>query len=292
VEAASGRFAVRRADLDDGVCPAPPEYIAAVGRVRRVTVVLEHRIHGVAPAAEAFSAAIRDDGEGWRWHGIVWPPDVRPGALVSVAWAGGPEEVVLRTAPLAEPVRIDGVAYFHEYDPAVVTHEVEPGTSNRGKVLHTVRRLGRVFEDGSAVFAEADLAARSGLGRGTRGAFLLRNAVEQLIREGYVTRVAGSRNGDGHPSYPPVAAEEPADMLFYAPLIEPTTVPEEEAAEGADGAARRDHWVHGFVRRLPPGAQPSPRQVSLHQRAVDNEQIDDSPLAPGYTFVKKHHRHR
>jgi hypothetical protein len=42
--------------------------------------------------------------------------------------------------------------------------------------------------------------------------------------------------------------------------------------------------VNGFVRRLPPGAQPSERQVSLH------EQIAEMPLAPGYTFVKKHHR--
>jgi hypothetical protein len=61
-----------------------------------------------------------------------------------------------------------------------------------------------------------------------------------------------------------------------------------DGTEG-DGADRRDHWVNGFVRKLPPGAQPSEKQMTLHERAVESEQVA-SPLAPGYTFVKKHHR--
>jgi hypothetical protein len=42
--------------------------------------------------------------------------------------------------------------------------------------------------------------------------------------------------------------------------------------------------VNGFVRKLPRGAQPSERQVALH------EQVTETSLEPGYTFVKKHRR--
>jgi hypothetical protein len=98
-----------------------------------------------------------------------------------------------------------------------------------------------------------------------------------------VTRVPGSVDADGQPSYPAVDGEEPADMLFYAPLVEPIPM--------GDGPDRREHWVNGFIRKLPPGAQPSPRQLAAYRRAVENAQIDEDTLAPGYTFVKKHHRH-
>jgi hypothetical protein len=278
--AATRRFALRRADLDGGLCPVPPEWAGAP-----VRVVLEHRAKGVTPARETF--ATQPDGDG-RLAGLAWPDDVHPGVVVSVVHHAARREVVVRTAVLQEPMRIDGVAYYHEYDPVVVTREVAPGASNRAKVLHAVRRLGRVFDDGTTVFAEDQLTARAGLGRGTRGTFLLRNAVDQLIREGFVTRVEGSLDAAGTPSYPPVDGEERAAMLFYAPLTEPAARPDDE--EHGEGADRREHWVTGFVRKLPPGAQPSPRSLSLYQQAIDSELISDEPLAPGYTFVKKHHR--
>ena len=281
------RFALRPADLSGSACPVPAECAAALAARDAVAVTVEHRPGGGALERETFRATPRTgegEDEGWWLDGVQWPADVRPGVLAAVTWRAGRDEFVVRTAVLDEPMRIDGVDYFHEYDPVAVTREYRPPKSNRGGVLGAVRRLGRVFEDGSAVFPEADLAARAGLGRGTKGAFLLRNAVDQLIREGFVTRVPGSVDAAGRPSYPAVEGEAPADMLFYAPLLEPVPPPD-------DGAERRDHWVHGFVRKLPPGAQPSPQQLRLHQQAVDNEQIPDGPLAPGYTFVKKHHRH-
>ncbi|MFG2041549.1 hypothetical protein [Dactylosporangium sp. NPDC048998] len=280
------RVALRRTDLDGAVLAAPPECVEVLRHRPLVTVVLEHRVRGITPAKEVFETSLRQDAE-WRFDGIAWPADLRPGALVGVSWHAARDEVVMRTVALDEPMRIDGVDYFHEYDPKVVTQEYAPGTSNRGKVLHAVRRLGRVFDDGSAVFAESELPARCGLGRGARGSFLLRNAVEQLIREGYVTRVLGSVDPAGHPSYPAVDGEEVAEMLFYAPLIEPA--PHSGDADSGD-ADRREHWVNGFLRKLPAGAQPSEKQLALHQQAVENEQITAAPLAPGYTFVKKHHR--
>jgi hypothetical protein len=284
--AATRRFALRRADLDGGACPVPDEWAAALPAP--VAVVLEHRARGIAPAREVFEAEPRAEG-GWHLTGLTWPDDLRPGVLVAVSWSAARREVVVRTAVLEEPMRIDGANYYHDYDPVVVTREIAPGQSNRGKVLRAVRRRGRVFDDGSALFPEAQLATRAGLGRGTRGAFLLRNAVEQLIREGFVTRVEGSVDPAGQPSYPAVEGEEPAEMLFYAPLIEPAPLPGDDEEDG-EGSDRREHWVSGFVRKLPPGARPSPRQLSLHQQAVEREQITDVPLAPGYTFVKKHHR--
>jgi hypothetical protein len=281
------RLALRQADLDGGACPVPQECVEALRHRDTVPVTLEHRPRGGAAERLVVDAIPRQDVE-WRLGGIDWPADLHAGVLVTVAWRPAKEEVVVRTVPLAEPMRVDGVDYFHEYDPKVVTREYTPGQANWAKVLHTVRRLGRVFDDGSAVFAEADLLKHSRLGRGDRAAFLLRNAVGQLLREGYVTRVLGSVDASGHPSYPGVDGDQPAEMLLYAPLVEPAPHPDDTVhGEGSD---RREHWVNGFLRRLPPGAQPSERQLSLHQQTVEHEELDDAELPPGYTFVKKHHR--
>jgi len=283
------RFALWRADLDGAVCAAPEECVEILRRRDTVPVVLEHRDRGMTPTRQVFESALRQDVE-WQFNDIVWPADLRPGVLVTVSWQAAKDEVVVRTAALEEPLRVDGVDYFHEYDPRVVTREFSAGKSNRGQVLHAVRKLGRIFSDGSAVFAESGLAAQCGLGRGARGTFLLTNAVEQLIREGYLTRVPGSVDSAGYPSYPAVDGQKSAEMLFYAPLVEPAPYPGDPDSPDAEGADRPDHWVNGFVRKLPPGAQPSERQLTLHERAVEDEQIAASPLTPGYTFVKRHHR--
>jgi hypothetical protein len=281
---ATRRFALWRADLDGGVCAAPEECVETLRERDEVSVVLDHREHGLTPARQVFRTALRQDVE-WQFGDIAWPADLRPGVLVTVVWHAAKDEVVVRTVPLEEPLRIDGVDYFHEYDPKVVTREFDHGTSNRGKVLHAVRRHGRVFDDGSAALPEVKLAAHAGLGRGAKGAFLLDNAVDQLIREGYLTRVPGSVDSSGYPSYPAVAGQKQAGMLFYAPLVEPAPYP------GEDGDDRAEHWVNGFVRKLPRGAHASEKQLTLHERAVEEEQLDGGPLAPGYTYVRKHHRH-
>jgi hypothetical protein len=265
VKAATRRLALWRADLEGGVCAAPEECVEALRGRDVVPVVLEH--HG----RQVFDSALQEDGE-WQFGGITWPADVRPGVLVTVTWQPrATDPVVVRTTPLDEPVRVDGVDYFHEYDPKVVTREYEPGASNRGKVMHAVRRHGRVFSDGSAVLAESEVARRAGLGRGARGTFLLSNALDQLIREGYLMRVEGSVDSSGYPSYPAVEGQKSADMLFYAPMVDEVLTP--------GGSDRPEHWVNGFVRKLPPGATASEQQVAKY-----------GPIDPGYTFVKRHHR--
>ncbi|MEU8242666.1 hypothetical protein AB0C07_30800 [Actinoplanes missouriensis] len=282
------RLALTRAQLTDALCPVPDDLAPRIPHPDAVTVVLDHRPHGGPPAGDSVVSSLTEDDGGWQLSGIPWPSDIHPGTLIRISWQSAKDEIHLRTMPLDEPLRIDGIDYFHEYDPIAVTHEFDPGRSNRGRVLNVVRRQGRVYEDGSALFAESGLTAASGLGRGAKGAFLLKNAVDQLIREGYVTRVTGSLSGSGHPSYPPVEGEETAEMLFYAPLVEPAPLAEGFGGDG--GGERREHWVSGFVRKLPPGAHASERQLSLHQKAMETAQIDE-PLEPGYTFVKKHHRH-
>ena len=265
-----------RADLENAVCPLPPEIVLA-GR-ERITVVLEHRPHG----RQVVEAEVRQE-TGWELHGVPWPLDLHPGVLVTVLWRPARDEIVLRTTVAEDPMRVDGVDYFHEYDPTAITRSYQPGPANHEQVLGVVRRLGRVFDDGSAVLPEAGLATHCGLGRGARGAFLLRNAVDQLIREGYLTRVPGSVDSAGYPAYPAVDGQKPAEMLFYAPLVEPAPDPDDEAG-------RPDHWVNGFVRKLPPGAHASSKQVILYQQAVAGEEVETNPLEPGYTFVKRHHR--
>lgn len=289
MKTATRRFALWWADLDGGVCAVPEECVEFLRDRVPVTVVLEHRERGITQTRQVFETALRQDVE-WQFGDIVWPSDLRPGTLVTVSWQFGRDEVVVRTVALDEAVRVDGVDYFHQYDPKVVTREFEPGKSNRGRVLHAVRRQGRIFDDGSALLAESTLAGHCGLGRGVRGNFLLTNAVEQLIREGYLTRVPGSVDSGGYPSYPAVDGHKAAEMLFYAPLVEPAPYPGDPDSAGGEGTDRAEHWVNGFVRRLPPGAQASERQLTLHEQAAENQQTTVSPLAPGYTFVKKHHR--
>jgi hypothetical protein len=271
---ATRRFALWRADLAGGVCAAPDECVDDLRHLDKIPVTLEHRIHGVTAVRGVFETSLHDG----QFTGVEWPGDLRPGVQVTVVWRAGEDSLTAHTTPLEEPVRVDGVDYFHEYDPKVVTREFEAGTSNWSKVLHAVCRQGRVFDDGSAVYAEAKIAAKAGLGRGAKGAFLLKNAIDQLLREGYVTRVVGS----GDSTFPAQEGKEPVGMLFYAPLVDPTEPP--------DAGARHDHWVNGFLRKLPAGAHPSEKQLSLYQRAVATEQIDAAALEPGYTFVKKHHR--
>lgn len=272
---ATRRFALWRADLAGSVCAAPEECVEVLRDAGTVPVALEHRDRDGTATREVFATTLHQDGE-WQFGGLTWPDDILPGTVVTVTWQAGKDEVVVRTTPLDEPVRVDGIDYFHEYDPRVVTREFEPGTSNRGQVLYAVRKQGRIFEDGSAVLPEEGLAVRCGLGRGARGAFLLRHAVDQLIREGYLTRVEGSVDSAAYPSYPAATGQKQADLLFYAPLIEEVPDPSE--------AGRADHLVNSFVRKLPPGAHASERQQALH------EQIAETTLEPGYTFVKKHHR--
>ncbi|MBW6435619.1 hypothetical protein KZ829_17910 [Actinoplanes hulinensis] len=280
------RFPLVRADLDQAVCPLPDDLGETLPET--VAVVLDHRVLGMTPGRETYEAGVVQD-PGWRLTGIAWPGDLRAGVLVTIGVRD--QQVHLRTVTLDEPMRVDGVDYFHEYDPRVITREFDPGVSNRGQVLNAVRRLGRVFEDGSAVFAEAELPAHCGLGRGKKGQFLLRNAVDQLLREGYVTRVTGSTGPDGELNYPAVDGEQTLDLLFYAPLVEPASLPGESGEHGdGSGGEHRAHWVTGFVRRLPAGAHASKKQLNLHQQAMETEEIDGFTLEPGYTFVKKHHR--
>ncbi|GAA2475320.1 hypothetical protein [Winogradskya humida] len=263
----------------------PEESLEALAGRERISFVLEHQEPGGGKTRKVFETVLREDIE-WQFTEIEWPGDVRAGVLVSVSWHAQKQEVVARTTSLEEPVRVDGVDFFHEYDPKVVTREFEAGKSNRGQVMFAVRRQGRIFPDGSAVLDEATLPAQTkSLGRGAKGTFFRDQAVEQLIREGYLTRVPGSVDAHGYPSYPAVEGQKEAEMLFYAPMLEEVPDPEDP-----DAQERRDHWVNGFVRKLPPGAQPSEKQLELHERAVESAQLDDSPLAPGYTFVKKHHR--
>jgi hypothetical protein len=277
MKTATRRFALWRADLEGGVCAAPEECVAALHGKNHIQLHLEHRVRGIAPIRETFESTLREDVE-WQFEGVEWPADVQPGVLVTVSWPVGSAEVVARTTALDEPLAIDGINYFHEYDPKVVTREFVADRSNRARVLHAVRKQGRVFDDGNAVLPSSVLAATTGMGRGARNEFLLRNAVDQLIREGYLTRVDGSVDSTGYPWYPAVEGQKPAEMLFYAPLVEPA-----DPFEGLEDD-RHEHLVNGFVRKLPPGAHASERQVTLHQ------QIESDPLEPGYTYVKKHHR--
>ena len=73
------RLALRQADLDGAVCPAPEECVETLRDRDVVPVVLEHRVKGVTAERQVHEAALRQDVE-WQFHGVDWPADLRPGS--------------------------------------------------------------------------------------------------------------------------------------------------------------------------------------------------------------------
>lgn len=294
------RAALRRVHLVGGWTVLPDGLQSPVADRQPLRLVVDHPSRKLAPVRTESEVLLRRVGGQWELHGIDWPRGMLPGTLVTYRWRPGEKLIRAGSELLPHPSRIDELTYRHRYDIQVVTRENVPGAdqegtrpdlSDAGWVMRTLRTLGHLSADGSAVLAEAALVRNClELGLPEDRTERIHATVEQLIRERRIRRVAGSLDRTGQPSYPPRRGESRVDLLRYAPRVEHVAPPPDH--RGVEQPNRRDHWVSGFVRRLPPGAHASDEQMDAHREAVRAAEVVDRPLPDGYTYVRRHRRGR
>ncbi|MEU0990883.1 hypothetical protein [Streptomyces sp. NPDC005953] len=236
---------------------------------------------------------------------IQWPIDFFPGLCLYVQWPRGSTVFRLHTAELENPVDIDGQLVAHRYDALVLIREGAPGSSRDGDsfrgldtrhlVLRAVRRLGRLTPDGHA------LLDRSALPRSVydttpapHQVTALEQTVDGLLADRSLYPATGSRGTDGQPHYPAHEGEPPIALIGYA--ANPVVVPRTAVGWGASASPQDrgvEHFVHGFLRKLPAGSEPTDTQRAAyreHCRLVGK--ADGWELPRGYTFVTAHFRWR
>ncbi|MEH1014271.1 hypothetical protein V6U90_14305 [Micromonospora sp. CPCC 206060] len=294
--------ALYRMHIDGGWCVLPDGRISGGWMDRQpLQLRLEHRSSDYPRVPPVQEVTLRRRGGQWELSGIRWPAGLLSGVLVTFEWRQGTSTVVARTALLPKPERIDDTEFLHRYDPQVVTRELVPGAeqdrrvpdlSDQSWILRTLRRLGYLSADGVAMLDEEALI-RNCLVEGMPRSLLdrLPRAVEQLQRAGRIQRVRGSRDLEGRPWYPARSGDLRVDLLRYTPRIEMLDPAKRRDTTGWP-ARRGGHWVTGFVRRLPPGAQASAEQIERHRDAIRAAEIVDQPLPEGFTYVRRHHRRR
>ncbi|MGW2799532.1 hypothetical protein [Streptomyces sp. NPDC001269] len=234
---------------------------------------------------------------------IQWPIDFFPGLYIHVQWPRGGSVFRLNTVELDEPLDVDGILITHHYDPSVLTREAAPGSSRDGDssegldtrrlVIRAVRRFGRLTPDGHA------LLDRTALPRGIydttpapQQVTELEHAVDELLAERHLYAATGSRGANGEPHHPARDGETLIDLIGYAP--NPVVVPRPGPSNGVPTQPEGvEHFVHGFLRRLPAGSNPTDTQRAAYRKHCRHVgKADGWELPPGYTFVTAHSRRR
>ncbi|MFF8946708.1 hypothetical protein ACF1A5_31520 [Streptomyces sp. NPDC014864] len=234
---------------------------------------------------------------------VQWPIDFFPGLCLYIQWPRGGTVFRLHTVELEHPVDIDGQLVAHRYDPGVLTREGAPGSGRDGDsstgldtrrlVLRAVRRFGRLTPDGHA------LLDRAALPRGVydttpapHQVTALEQAVDQLLAERHLYPATGSRGADGEPHHPARDGEVSIALIGYAP--NPVVMPRPGSGPGTPLQDRGvEHFVHGFLRRLPTGWEPTDAQRAAYREHCRHVgKADGWELPPGYTFVTAHSRRR
>ncbi|GHJ17075.1 hypothetical protein [Micromonospora sp. AKA38] len=290
--------ALRQAHLDGGWCPLPDDAQLGMSQARRLHLRIDHQVRGSSANLNC-QTALRTRGDRWELAGIPWPAELPAGTIVAVTWPRGGDRVRISATPLTTSERIDGVHFAHRYDARVVTREHAPGAGRPGRVpdlndmswvMHTVRKLGYLTEDGEAILAEDALVHNClRLGLPPRRARDIPRAVKRLIASGALRRVGGSVDVDGRPWYPPRSGNRRVTLLRYVPRVEPAPTPHEPP--GHVGTRRR-HKVAPHLRTLPPGAQASPEKEEEYLEMVRDARIVDrgGGLPRGKTLVSGHER--
>ncbi|MER7441273.1 hypothetical protein [Micromonospora avicenniae] len=296
----SWRVALHRVHLDGKWCPLPDGRMRDDSPGRRIRLHLEHEARTGSSSPPVQRVALRRRDGRWELAGVQWPADLRPGTLVTVTMQRGKDYATASTTPLAQPTRIDGLEFTHRYDARVVTRENGPGADQYGRapdltdmswVLHTLRKLGYLSEDGGAILAEDALLQNClRLGLPPLRAKGIHRAVERLVADRTLHRVKGTIDPDDRPWYPPRQGGTQVSLLRYVPRVEAVAAPRE--ATGEWHPHRQGHPVTGFLRRLPAGAQASPEQEEAYLEDLRNARIVGRGLPRGRTYVKPHYRKR
>ncbi|RKF28636.1 hypothetical protein [Micromonospora globbae] len=292
------RGALRQVHLTNGWTELPDGLKATVEDRQRLRLVVDHPRRGSSPVQTESEVLLRRTGRRWELHGVSWPRGMLPGTLVTYRWRPSERRIRASTELLPQPERIDELTYRHRYDIRVVTRENAPGVkpgvqdhdlSDSAWVMRTLRILGHLSADGSAILAEEALVRNClELGMPQKRVPRIHPAVERLVKEQRIGRISGSLDGSGQPSYPPRRGETRVRLLRYAPRLERIAPPPPRHAQSQ--CTGREHVVNGFVRRLPAGRQASDEQKELHQEAIRAKQVVNRPLPDGHTFVRSHRR--
>ncbi|MBB1257858.1 hypothetical protein H3147_03315 [Streptomyces sp. OF8] len=301
------RLPLRLAHLMDGTLPLPPrarEALACLGvDAAPVRLELSHPGGELDAEEEVQEVLLKLGGDSGMLRGVQWPIDFFPGLCLYVQWPRGGTVFRLRTIELDDPVEVDGQLVAHRYDPGVLTREGAPGSGRYGDsatgldtrhlVLRAVRRFGRLTPDGHA------LLDRAALPRGIyhtapspHQVSALAQAIDQLLAERYLYPATGSRGADGQPHHPAREGEPRIALVGYAPNT--VVVPRSGSADRVPPRVRGvEHFVHGFLRRLPAGAVPQDTQRAAYREHCRHVgKADGWELPPGYTFVTAHLRRR
>ncbi|MFE5513703.1 hypothetical protein ACFQ9J_24515 [Streptomyces sp. NPDC056529] len=269
----------------------------------RIRLEIHHAGVVIDPSEEVQEVTLDLTEESGMLRDVRWPIDFFPGLRLWLQWPRGGTVLRLSTRELEEPVDIDGRLITHEYDPQVLTRDGAPGSTRDGDssagldtrrlVLRAVRRFGLLTPDGHA------LLDRDALPRGIHAAppaphqvTAVERAVEELLAERHLYPAAGSRGADGEPHHPARDGEPRIPLVGYAPR--PVVVP----CPGAGGNGLRqdtgfEYAVHGFLRRLPAGREPSDTQRAAYRAHCRHAgKADGWELPRGYTFVTPHLRRR
>lgn len=294
------RAALRRVHLKSGWTALPDGLTAKIEDRQRLRLVVEHPARGSKAVQGESEVMLRRAGARWELHGVTWPPGILPGTVITYRWRPGERMIKASSELLPHPERVDDLIYQHRYDIRVVTRENAPGVDQDGQghdlsdaawVMRTLRVLGHLSADGSAILAEDALVDNClELGLPQKRVARVPLTVERLVKERRIGRVWGSLDGSGQPSHPPRIGETRVQLLRYVPRLERLISP--PVQRGGAPSHAKDHLVSGFVRRLPAGQQASDEQRELHQQAVRAKQVVNRPLPDGYTFVRPHRRRR
>lgn len=298
---------LRLAHLMEDRLPVPPKAQEALTHLGvdlvEVRLELTHPGGDLDDTEEVQKAELDLTGETGMLRNIQWPLDFFPGLRLYLQWPRGGRVLRVRTVELDEPVEVDGQVITHEYDASVLTRESAPGSGRDGDsatgldvrrlVERAVRRCGRLTPDGSALLDRAalprcvyDVAPSPDQNRA------LGVAVDELLTKERLHAAVGSRGADGEPHYPVRDGEFPIDLICYTPA------PVVLARPGAGGGLRApdrgaEHFVQGFLRRLPAGWEPTDAQRAAYREHCQHVgKADGWQLPSGYTFVTSHSRRR
>ncbi|MFC8368399.1 hypothetical protein ACFUIT_10520 [Streptomyces sp. NPDC057239] len=233
---------------------------------------------------------------------VQWPIDFFPGLRLHIQWPRGGTVFRLYTVELEDPVDVDGRLVMHRYDPSVMTRENAPGSTRDGDssagldtrrlVLRAVRRFGRLTTDGHALLDRTTLPkAVYDAQPAPHQITALEEAVAECLADHHLYEATGSRGADGEPHHPARDGEPRIPLIGYAP--NPVVMPRPGAGGVPQQPTGVEHFVHGFLRRLPAGWEPTDAQRAAyreHCRRVGK--ADGWELPGGYTFVGSHSRRR
>lgn len=277
--------ALRRSHHLEGILLVPQ----AAGLVDGAAVV--RLAHDGDITEEERVQSVRISSDGRRVEGLSWPFDFFPGIRLWCIAAPGSRVLHLATAPLAEPVEVNGMTYWFALDPSVLDPRRPAPSSEPTLVDLAVRVLRR--------HGELDAKGRLGLSTAALAQCLFGPDLDEFVHAALRESLAGAASGGrlaatSDDRY----AVEPARQGRFRPAGSPFDEADTPTSPGAQRLARgvrSAHWVPLHLRRLAVSVTASAERQALYPRMraqAPNRHLLPPELPRGYTFVVEHRRSR